>query len=162
MSISRNSALTPWPRAATVAVDQARLRVLLKDGREISVPFDWFDFLCNATDAQRQDCRLDAGGEGIYWDQLEDSISVPSLFGLPEDRPPDPSVRRYVVDYRIDGDSWVAEVRGWDRVEFGRSLSNAKRRVRQLLRAWLQVRDLEAAGIEVVDQVHSAAAAAAR
>jgi Protein of unknown function (DUF3532). len=154
--------LTPWPRAASVAVDQARLRVLLKDGREISVPFDWFDFLGNATDAQRQDYRMDADGEGIHWDQLEDSISVPSLFGLPEDRPPDPSVRRYVVDYRIDGEFWVAEVRGWDRVEFGRSLSTAKRRVRQLLRAWLQVRNLEAAGIEVVDAVHSAEAVGAR
>ena len=155
MSISRNSALTPWPRAASVAVDQARLRVLLKDGREISVPFEWFDFLHTATDAQRQDFRMDADGEGIHWDQLEDSISVPSLFGLPEEPPPDPSVQRYVIDYSFDGEYWVAQVRGTRRLEFGRSLSTAKRRVRQLLRAWLQVRNLEAAGIDIADEVHA-------
>src|SRR3970282_1799929 len=110
MSISSNRPLTPWPRAASVAVERERLRVSLKDGREIVVPVDWFDFLTKATDEQRQRFRLDEYGAGTPWDELEDGISVPSLFGLPES-PPRRILDRYVVEYRRDGRVWNAEIR---------------------------------------------------
>jgi hypothetical protein len=72
------------PRAVSAIVDADRLRVALQDGREVSVPVTWFDWLAGATDAQRHDVRIIEGGVGIWWEQLDDGVSVPWLFGLPE------------------------------------------------------------------------------
>jgi hypothetical protein len=51
----------PTATAATVVAD--RLHVTLADGREIIVPVE--------------------GGEGIWWEQLDEGVSVPGLLGLP-------------------------------------------------------------------------------
>lgn len=72
------------PRAAAVRVDACRLVVTLRDGREISVPVAWFDWLAEATEEQRRDLRIAEDGAGIWWNQLDDGVSVPGLFGLPE------------------------------------------------------------------------------
>ena len=72
------------PRAVRTRVDADRLWVSLEDGRDVSVPVDWFDWLAKATDDQRRDIRIIEGGAGIWWDQLEDGVSVPWLFGLPD------------------------------------------------------------------------------
>jgi len=72
------------PRAVRTRVDADRLWVSLEDGRDVSVPVDWFDWLAKATDDQRRDIRIIEGGVGIWWDQLEDGVSVPWLFGLPD------------------------------------------------------------------------------
>ena len=161
MSISSNSALTPWPRAASVAVERERLRVSLKDGREIVVPVDWFDFLAKATDDQRQHFQLDEYGVAIYWDELEDSISVPSLFGLPES-PPRRTLDRYVVEYRREGRIWNAEIRDLESSTRGRTLNDAKRNAREILAMLLNLTDLDEAGIEVVDEVSAPEAVGAR
>jgi hypothetical protein len=157
MSTSISNEWVTWPRAATVRVDSNGLHVKLKDGREISVPLDWFDFLAGATEVQRQDFAIGDDGAAISWDQLDDSISVPSLLGLPEHPPPDPNVRSYVIDYRGEVDTWTAEIRGTGFSTFGRTLASAKRRARELLCAYLQVKDLDAAGIDVVDEVDARA-----
>jgi hypothetical protein len=59
-----------------------RLHVTLADGREIIVPIDWFDWLANATEEQRSELDLIEGGEGIWWEQLDEGVSVPGLLGL--------------------------------------------------------------------------------
>jgi hypothetical protein len=64
--------------------DADRLCVAVEDGREVSVPIAWFDWLSVASDQQRAGLRIIGGGAGIWWDSLEDGISVPALFGLPE------------------------------------------------------------------------------
>jgi hypothetical protein len=84
MSSSASSPSLTRPRAVAVEVDATRLRVSLEDGRELSVPLEWFDWLANATEDQRRDLRLIEGGAGIWWEQLEDAISVPGLLGHPE------------------------------------------------------------------------------
>lgn len=84
MSSSASSPSLSRPRAVAVAVDASRLMVTLQDGREISVPLAWFDWLANATEGQRRDLRIIEGGAGIWWEQLEDAISVPGLLGHPE------------------------------------------------------------------------------
>ena len=80
------------------------------------------------------------------------------MLGLPEYPPPDPNVRAYVVDYRAEDDAWIAEVRGTGFTTFGRTLASAKRRVREFLCGYLHVKDLIAAGIDVVDEVRSSEA----
>ena len=84
MSSSASSPSLTRPRAVAVEVDATRLRVSLADGRELSVPLEWFDWLAGATEDQRRDLRLIEGGAGIWWEQLEDAISVPGLLGHPE------------------------------------------------------------------------------
>lgn len=155
MSTSTSNEWATWPRAASVRVDSHGLHVQLRDGREISAPIDWFEFLAGATDEQRQHFAIVEDGAAISWDQLDDGISVPSLLGLPEYPPPDPHVRSYVVGYRREDHAWIAEVRGTDFSTIGRTLASAKRRARELLCAYLQVKDLDAAGIDVVDEVRS-------
>jgi hypothetical protein len=71
----------PTATAATVVAD--RLHVTLADGREIIVPVNWFDWLANATEEQRSVLDLIEGGEGIWWEQLDEGVSVPGLLGLP-------------------------------------------------------------------------------
>ena len=84
MTSSTSGQTLSRPRANAVTVDAGRLRVTLDDGREIVVPLGWFDWLASATEDQRHDFRIAEGGAGIWWAQLEDGVSVPGLFGLPE------------------------------------------------------------------------------
>jgi len=84
MSSSASSTSLSRPRAVAVEVDATRLLVSLEDGRQVSVPLEWFDWLADATEDQRRDLRLIEGGAGIWWEQLEDAISVPGLLGHPE------------------------------------------------------------------------------
>jgi len=59
--------------------------VHLVDGREISVPLDWFPRLHHATDEQRQQWELIGQGVGLHWEAIDEDISVAGLLGLPND-----------------------------------------------------------------------------
>jgi hypothetical protein len=155
MNTSINDVWRNWPRAVAVHADAERLRVELTDGREISLPFTWFDFLAGATDKQRQDFRILERGAGIWWEEIDEGVSVPGLLGLPEYPPPDPDVRSYVVDYRAGDQGWDGDIRGTTFSTSGRSLAVTKRRARELLRGYLNVPDLDEAEIEVVDNVQT-------
>jgi hypothetical protein len=77
------SAPDPRPRARSAVVDHERLRVALEDGREISVPLAWFGWLEQATKEQRADVEVIEFGLGIWWQALDEGVSVPWLLGLP-------------------------------------------------------------------------------
>jgi hypothetical protein len=85
MSISTSSDELAHPRAADVAIEADVLRVTVRDGRIITVPLAWFEWLAGADEARRRDFSIVGGGAGIWWDALDDGISITSLFGLPED-----------------------------------------------------------------------------
>lgn len=85
MNSSVNSVALSAPRAVSAVIDGMRLRVTVEDGREISVPIDRFEFLERASEADRADLRLIGNGRGVWWEQLEEGVSVPQLFGLPAD-----------------------------------------------------------------------------
>ena len=84
MSSSTGSAALLHPRAVTVAVEADMRRLAVADGREIAAPIGWFPWLAAAPDAERQDVRMFGDGAGLWWDRLDEGISVPWLFGLPE------------------------------------------------------------------------------
>lgn len=67
------------PRVIDVSVTGDLIRVFLADGREVSVPLEWFPRLRNATDAQRKKWRLIGRGIGIHWEEIDEDISVESL-----------------------------------------------------------------------------------
>jgi hypothetical protein len=65
--------------ATGVRFDTERMRVELSDGREISVPLEWFPSLRGATGKQRGKWRLIGKGVGIHWEELDEDISVEAL-----------------------------------------------------------------------------------
>lgn len=71
------------PTATAVAIDRDRLAVALTDGRELRVPLSWFRWLDESTPEQQADLRIIEGGLGIWWEALDEGVSVPWLLGLP-------------------------------------------------------------------------------
>ena len=65
--------------ARTLRFDRSMMHVLLQDGREVSVPLEWFPTLRNASDKQRTHWRLIGNGVGIHWPDIDEDISVAAL-----------------------------------------------------------------------------------
>ena len=65
--------------ASDVWFDPAMMHIRLLDGREISVPLEWFPKLRDATSEQRKTWRLIGRGVGIHWEELDEDISVAAL-----------------------------------------------------------------------------------
>ncbi len=65
--------------ASDVWFDSDMMHVRLLDGREISVPLEWFPKLRDATSEQRKRWRLIGKGIGIHWEELDEDISVAAL-----------------------------------------------------------------------------------
>jgi hypothetical protein len=70
------------PLAVDVSFTDIALRVMLADGREISVPLAWSPRLLAATAEDRNQWRLIGGGLGIHWEAIDEDISVESLMRL--------------------------------------------------------------------------------
>jgi hypothetical protein len=68
--------------AETVRFGDETLIVSLSDGREISVPLEWFPRLRDATPEQRQNWRLITRGIGIHWEDVDEDIAVATLLRL--------------------------------------------------------------------------------
>ena len=71
--------LNTEPMAVDVTFTDASFRVVLDDGRELSVPIAWFPRLRKATAAERKNWRLIGRGEGIHWPDVDEDISVLGL-----------------------------------------------------------------------------------
>lgn len=65
--------------ASDVWFDSDKMHIRLLDGREISVPLEWFPRLRDATDEQRKRWRLIGKGVGIHWEDLDEDVSVSAL-----------------------------------------------------------------------------------
>ena len=76
------SAVEVQPLAVDVACTSDMLQVVLADGREISVPLEWFPRLMEATPKDRNSWQLLGGGLGIHWEELDQDVSVESLLRL--------------------------------------------------------------------------------
>ena len=67
------------PLARDVAFTEDALRVVLADGREISVPLHWFPRLLHATLDERAQWELIGDGIGIHWPLIDEDVEVESL-----------------------------------------------------------------------------------
>jgi len=67
--------------ATDVRFDEEMMRVQLSDGREISVPLEWFTKLRDATAEQRANWRFIGKGIGIHWEDVDEDLSVAGLLG---------------------------------------------------------------------------------
>ena len=68
--------------AETVRFGDETLIVSLSDGREISVPLEWFPRLRDATPEQRDNWRLITRGIGIHWEDVDEDVAVATLLRL--------------------------------------------------------------------------------
>jgi len=67
-------------RSATdLSFSENKMTVFFEDGRELSVPLEWFPRLRKATLNQLKKWRFIGNGEGIHWDELDEDISVENL-----------------------------------------------------------------------------------
>jgi hypothetical protein len=65
--------------AVDVTFSDETFRVTLEDGRELSVPIEWFPRLRRATPEQRRNWRFIGRGEGIHWPEIDEDVSVLGL-----------------------------------------------------------------------------------
>ena len=68
--------------ATSVSFTEDAMLVSLSDGREVSVPLEWFPRLRNATPEQRNKWRLIARGIGMHWEEIDEDIAVTTLLRM--------------------------------------------------------------------------------
>jgi len=73
------SVKTSEAMATDIWFDSEMMHVRLLDGREISIPLEWFPKLREATNEQRMKWRLIGKGIGIHWEELDEDISIAAL-----------------------------------------------------------------------------------
>ena len=66
-------------RAIKVHVTSTTLAVDLADGRQIRVSLRWFPLLREASDAERNEYRIDDSGKFIHWPRVDEDIEVEHL-----------------------------------------------------------------------------------
>ncbi|MFZ5911266.1 MAG: DUF2442 domain-containing protein [Chloroflexota bacterium] len=65
--------------AVDVKFTAEAMLVNLSDGREVSVPLEWFPRLRDATPDQRKEWRFISRGIGIHWEEIDEDIAVTTL-----------------------------------------------------------------------------------
>jgi hypothetical protein len=76
------SAVRPEPTAIDVSFTPDSMKVVLADGREISVPLAWFPRLLKASAEERNRWTLIGSGIGIHWESVDEDISVEGLLAV--------------------------------------------------------------------------------
>lgn len=71
--------VTKSNNASDVKFDEIKMYVFLEDGRELSIPLDWFPSLRDASKQQIENWRFVGDGEGIHWEELDEDILVEAL-----------------------------------------------------------------------------------
>lgn len=66
-------------KATFLRFEKEKMIISLEDGREFSVPLEWFSTLRNATISQLENYRFIGNGEGIHWEELNEDILVENL-----------------------------------------------------------------------------------
>lgn len=65
--------------AVSIHFTEDAMLVNLSDGREVSIPLEWFPRLRKATPEQRNQWRFIARGIGIHWEEIDEDIAVTTL-----------------------------------------------------------------------------------
>ena len=67
-------------KATNVWFDNENMYVQLDSGHTIGNPISWFTRLANATPEQRLKFEIDPWGESLHCEELDEDLSVESLF----------------------------------------------------------------------------------
>jgi hypothetical protein len=81
--MSTLSAVSPTAvLAINVRFSDDALHIQLSDGREVSVPLEWFPRLRDASPEQRKNWRLIAKGIGVHWEDVDEDVAVTTLLKM--------------------------------------------------------------------------------
>lgn len=56
-----------------------KMTIYMEDGREISIPLEWFPKLRSASSKELNNWRFIGNGEGIHWEDLDEDLLVSEL-----------------------------------------------------------------------------------
>ena len=87
-------------RAVGAQLTEEALIVDLVDGRSVSVPLVWYPRLLRASMKERQQFRLIGSGEGIYWELLDEDVSVEGIVAGRRSMESAESFRRWLENRR--------------------------------------------------------------
>jgi hypothetical protein len=95
-----SSAIDQAVQVQDVRVTAKVLEVVLRDGRTLSVPVQWYPRLAHGSPRERQRWRLIGDGVGIHWPDLDEDISISGLLaGLPSGENPS-SLKKWLASRR--------------------------------------------------------------
>jgi hypothetical protein len=67
------------PLVTMIMFEEDDFTVALADGRQITVPYEWFPRLANASMAERENYEFIGNGIGIHWPLIDEDISIEGL-----------------------------------------------------------------------------------
>lgn len=73
------SVISKSKNAVDILFSDSKMIVVLEDGRELSVPLEWFPRLRKATSDQLKKWRFIGKGEGVHWEEIDEDISIENL-----------------------------------------------------------------------------------
>ena len=73
------SVISKSKNAVDVFFSDSKMTIILEDGRELSVPLEWFPKLRKATHEQLKKWRFIGKGEGVHWEEIDEDISIENL-----------------------------------------------------------------------------------
>lgn len=65
--------------AVSLSFEDHKMKMVFEDGRELSIPLEWFPKLRNATKTELKNWRFIGDGEGIHWKDLDEDILIENL-----------------------------------------------------------------------------------
>ncbi len=73
------SVINKSKRAIDLVFSDSKMIVFFEDGRELSIPLEWFPRLRKATVEHLNKWRLIGNGEGIHWEEIDEDILIENL-----------------------------------------------------------------------------------
>ena len=73
------SAISKSKNAINIVFSNSKMIIFLEDGRELSIPLEWFPTLRKASNEQLNNWRFIGNGEGVHWDEVDEDISIENL-----------------------------------------------------------------------------------
>ncbi len=65
--------------AVELSFGDHKMKIIFEDGRELSIPLEWFPKLRNAKENELNNWRFIGNGEGIHWKDLDEDILIENL-----------------------------------------------------------------------------------
>jgi hypothetical protein len=65
--------------AKDISFTSEKMIIYLEDGRDVSIPLEWFPKLRDASLTQLSNWRFIGGGKGIHWEDLDEDLLVKEL-----------------------------------------------------------------------------------
>ena len=73
------SVISKSKKAINIVFETSKMIVILEDGRELSIPLEWFPRLREATIEQLNKWRFIGNGEGLHWESIDEDILIGNL-----------------------------------------------------------------------------------